>query len=1024
MKLSDFSPLQIEAITLKKGNVLVSAGAGSGKTAVLIQRLYEIIKDGDARLEELLVLTFTNFAAKELKIRLRDKLSEDPKTAHLSGEVEASDITTFDAFALKIYKKYSYILDLDPNISIFDNALYAIKMQQIIEEVLNEYYVQEDPKMLAFIKDYLKSNDKDLYTLINDFARKASLTIDSENFINNFIENNYNEARFHALINEYGNFIQDQFNTIFSMIEELETESVKKRFESWGENFLGLATYDDYYRVIPLVSNPTLRGLKKEDYEDDLPTIEAIREEFKKLDKLINLGSREKIHASFIREKDVAELLIEIYKKVDERLKTFKDKHKLYTFSDVARFAYKIVTNPSLNEIISKSYKYILLDEYQDTSDIQEAFIQEIARDNLYMVGDIKQSIYGFRNANPKIFQEKFENYKVKQGGTLLNLVDNYRSRHEIVDGVNAMLDTIMTPEFGGAHYKKDHRIGFGNKKFDEVAVANQNYELEVLRYERSEELKNEEIEAYLIGRDIISKINGGYLVFDKKLKKHRPVTFSDFVILTRKKPIMRTFIKVFNELQIPLVSADKLDAKESPILLTTLSALKLFNYIKEQRFDNEFRITFASFARSFVIEMKDQELYDYLVNRDEGFKTCAFFKTFETLVDELRFSPPSLILERIIDDFAILPKLVKLGNVEYNRTTLVTILEMMSNLETYDMDLSTIIQHFDLVYEEDEDFEVGANDSVDNAVKIMTIHASKGLEFPIVYFTNFKSQFNFSALRNKFIVSNQYGLILPYNAPKVTQSLSYRLNYRANVIDLIGEEIRLLYVALTRPIEKMYILMPQPKDEEKIIKEPIKCKSYIDLLSLSSYFLKRVKDVTLLRDLRAPALKSTSQGRFELKVLHLPQVIRSEKRASKVITRPSAELEEVLKLGVKYHKYLELVDFYTKDLSFIENVKERHVIEGVLSLDLFHDLSKAEIFREYRFFDEVSQVEAVIDLFIVRDDYIELIDYKLSSVEDVAYVAQLDFYAQYLFATFKRPVKIYLLSIFKKNYRFVKEFK
>lgn len=1021
MKLSDFSPLQQQAILHKEGNVLISAGAGSGKTAVLIQRLYELIKNGDARLDQLLVLTFTNFAAKELKIRLKDKLSEDDATKGLANLVESSDITTFDAFALKIVKKYSYILDINPSISIFDQGLYKIKRRQEIESTLANYYDVGDERLTNFIRDYLKNNDKNLVALVEEFDNQVNLEIDAEKYVNDFVNNHYSKTRFNELIEEYTRLIYDELQGIFELIELINHDEVRAIYEEWTLNFSSLSTYQDYYQVISTLALPKVGNkVKKVEYSDDLNLLKQIIKAIKTTFKLVEVGTVEDINNIFEREKKVATFIIELYNTMKEKLDHFKHLHNVYTFADVARLAYKIVSNHELNEIIAQNYKFILVDEYQDTSDIQEYFVQKIARNNVYMVGDIKQSIYGFRNANPKIFQAKFQKYKQSQGGTLLNLVDNYRSRRQIVDGVNSMLNKIMTLDFGGADYKKDHQIGFGNKDYDKVEIASQDYQLEVFNYQKNPKLNNDRIEAYIVGQDIISKINQGFLVYDKKIKKHRKVMFSDFTILCRKRKMLDDFIRIFNELQIPLFTADNADAKEARVVQTLFSAIKLYNTIIKDDFGDDFKTSFISFARSFVNNIDDQTIYDYLMNDKQAFKTSEIYQKMVTIKNQLGDSAPSLIVEKIIDSFAINKKLISLGDIDNNRQTLVTILKMIENLESYGMDFSALIEHFEYYYKNEEKIEVAASESIDNAVKIMTIHTSKGLEFPLVYLIGFYSGFNFNSLHSSFKVSAKYGLILPTGKINEAKSIAYNLNFYANKIELISEEIRLLYVALTRAEEKMMALAPV--SEKEYITRQISAKSNLDLLGLTKYYQERLVAKQLGTIEKAPSIDNSAIHHFSLAKISLPLVVKDQQRASKKVTLFDTKLQEVLKVGRQYHRYLEIVNLASKDTSFINDKEKRQKIDKVLALDLFNSVNEENVYKEYRFYDNTKDSEAIIDLFIVRDDYIDLIDYKLAATEDEKYQLQLEHYANFLLNSFHRPVRIYLLSIMKVNYNYIKQ--
>ena len=420
-------------------------------------------------------------------------------------------------------------------------VLYNIKRRQFIEEILQAKYQSNDQALLAFVSNYLKTNDEDLFALIIDFDQKANLEINLQEYVENYIKNNYSDEAFARNLSDYTAMIKQKLDEIFELINLIDNDEARIPFEEWALELSGLSTYEDYLKVIPTLKLKQIsRKIDKEDYLDDLDLIAEIKDKItKKLGMYFLVGTVSEHQIAFAREKAVAEFVVSLYQELQGKMDHFKQTHNIYTFSDIARFAYQIACDA--NQSIRNSYKYILVDEYQDTSDIQEAFVQAIAKDNVYMVGDIKQSIYGFRNANPKIFAGKYELYDKAQNGTLINLVDNYRSRSEIV--VNNQNDKY------GAEYQKAHQIGFGNKTYDNYVVEAQTYGLDVFIMKMNHTWIMTSKKAYLVGIDIINKIKAGYQVYDGKLKANRNARFSDFTILCRKRKFLGQYLQIFNEL-------------------------------------------------------------------------------------------------------------------------------------------------------------------------------------------------------------------------------------------------------------------------------------------------------------------------------------------------------------------------------------------------------------------------------------------------------------------------------------------
>ena len=218
------------------------------------------------------------------------------------------------------------------------------------------------------------------------------------------------------------------------------------------------------------------------------------------------------------------EIIIEILKEFDEKLTKWKKEEEIFNFNDISRMAIKVVDeNPDIKNELVRSFNEILVDEYQDTSDTQEKFISLISNNNVYMVGDIKQSIYRFRNANPYIFKNKYDSYRDTDLGIKIDLLKNFRSRKEVLENINLLFDLFMDDRIGGANYKESHRMVFGNSSYIQEGLTEQNYDFELITYNKDElgNLTKDEEEAFIIGNDILKKMNEKFQVFDKDELRH-----------------------------------------------------------------------------------------------------------------------------------------------------------------------------------------------------------------------------------------------------------------------------------------------------------------------------------------------------------------------------------------------------------------------------------------------------------------------------------------------------------------------
>ena len=543
---------QMDAINKSGTNIIVSAGAGSGKTAVLSERVLRILKEG-THINELLVLTFTNAAASEMKERIRKKIKEDESLVEELDLIDSSYITTFDSFALSILKKYHYLLNISPNVSIADESLINIEKNKYIDEIFEEYYKIKDKRFINLIKTFCIKDDNEIRKAILDISNKLNLKVEKEEYLNNYINLYFNDNKIDNDILEYERFLLSKIDEINNLIEELSIYTDSSYIQNLTEslkNLLNSKTYEDIRNNID-IKLPTLPKNSSDLVKEIKDNINSIIKELKEL----SFYNKKEIKDNILSTKEYVEIIIEIINKLDKKIDEFKFKYDIFEFNDIAKLSIKIVKeNNEIQEELKNKFKEILIDEYQDTSDIQETFINLIENNNVYMVGDIKQSIYRFRNANPYIFKNKYDNYSNNINGIKIDLNKNFRSREEVLDNINLIFNKIMTNIEGGADYKASHNMIFGNSTYNIEGKTNQNNNLEILIYLVDKEYKKEEIEAFIIANDIENKIKNKYQIFDKDKKILRDITYNDFVILMDRTTDFDLYKEIFTYKNIPLV--------------------------------------------------------------------------------------------------------------------------------------------------------------------------------------------------------------------------------------------------------------------------------------------------------------------------------------------------------------------------------------------------------------------------------------------------------------------------------------
>ena len=809
MKFEDYTKPQQKAITEFGHNIIVSAGAGSGKTQVLTERVIHFVRDEKFKLKDFLILTFTKLAASEMKERIRKTLLEEGLDEYKN--VDISDICNFDSFALSIVKKYHFLLGVSPNVSIVQGTVVDVKKRQKIDELFEEEYKKRDSVFVDLIKTYCFKDDDVIKKIILSFYNKTLEQISPDKFLNNFCDTYYSQEKVKLIKNELVDLFKIKVEGLIKDLEGVKeinvtckeqefSGSLQNFYKPYFEQMRSCITYEDFVQIGD-IEIPTTKIASKNDEED-----QKIKKNYvKKVSDIISyfnkIPKNEAELARFlVSTKPIALKFIEIIKKLDVSIKEFKNKYQVYEFSDIARMSLLLVkNNKDVKEEIKNAYKMIMIDEYQDTSLIQDAFIMEISNNNVYMVGDIKQSIYRFRHARCDIFIDKYENYKKGNGGVAIDLNRNFRSRKEVLEDINYIFKQLMTKEIGGADYLNEHVIEYGNKNYLMPEFNKQDFHSTVLISKRTPE-----DEAKSIALDIINKINSGYLVLDYVDKKPiaRKCKFSDFCILMDRGSDFDVYAKVFKEWKIPLFIVKDEDLKNVDVILVLRSILVLIKCIKENDLESaEFKKAYLSVARSFVYCYTDSKLYSIFENN--SFNDDEIIIEFRNLIYKYNHLSIAGLFKQMMLELGVYHKAIKLGEINSVEKYLDTFIEYFETMCELDYSIDEFINFLDCIDDYDLKMTLQFEGTSENNVTLMNIHKSKGLEFGIVYFSGQYKEFNRNDIKNKFKVSEDYGLILP-PADNDDVNLLNELYKAKERKEDTAEKLRLFYVALTRTKEKM----------------------------------------------------------------------------------------------------------------------------------------------------------------------------------------------------------------------------
>lgn len=915
----NFSNNQKNVIELINGDLLVSASAGSGKTAVLVQRIINLILNHNVSINEVLVITFTNAAAVEMKERiikaLEDSINDGNK--HILEEqlmlINNSNIQTFHSFCLDILKNNYYKLNLGSKFKIIKDNQRKMLIDEVLDDTLNFYYENEDEDFLTIVNIYggkysdLKLREIIIYVYefmqnivnIGEFIKKSTdIYIIGDN--DEIFSTKLGMVLRLRLIDRFTSYKNQLTDFLLGIRNDEKVYSIIENDIFIINSFLERLnnSYEDIYRYI--YSFNFLRLPKScDDYKEIRSELKDFIDYLKKSVFVVN----EDILKSQISDlKSIVIKLFEIVCKFKENFTLGKLSENFIDFNDMEHLTIKLLNDGMICNNYRDKFKYIFIDEYQDTNYIQEYIINKIKNNhNVFMVGDIKQSIYGFRGAKVDLFRKKYKNFKkiddiifadVNENKILL--YDNYRSRHEVIDFINFVFKNIMVNGVSNIEYTDEEYLNCAGN-YETVKNNNENCEGEVtlsivINDEKNSDFINEieDLECNLIIEYINKLINSEdilHKIYDKSINKYRKIEYRDIVILVRNingSYISKLLHEELGKNNIPSYFDGGDQFFDCIEVITILSLLKVINnpiddidiltVLKSEIFN------FSNNDLAYIrIVNNDEYIYNnikYILNLDYCVEDRVFlndefsitYDSFKILYDKCMFfvekiseyREKSLFMK--IDEFIWF--LYKDSKYYFLLSTMEDGLSKQSNLRTIfnkakEFRISSFSGLFNFIeylkYSKrfGDDTLVPKNISEnENVVRIMSIHKSKGLEFPVVILCNTSGKFNFKDLSNPIILHDEFGIGLNH--------IDYDLNLETDMFiknimkedhrdSIVSEELRILYVALTRAKEKLFITGTYNSDRDfQRIVNIHKCRSYLDFLCNS---LMKHRDGYILRE-------------------------------------------------------------------------------------------------------------------------------------------------------------------------------
>ncbi len=874
---------QQRIIDFKDGNLLVAAGAGSGKTAVLTAHIVKRITDPESGvdLDTLLVVTYTNAAAAEMKERVRKNLEqmleENPTDENLSrqiGLIPSANISTIHSFCLKLIREQFFRLDLDPGFRLGDTGELSLMRVDILDEIFEEAYNARDESFLELRDMYSgKEGDDRVTKLILDLYDYAQSYPDPDEWLEKSLtdDDGWLEGLFATLKKQVEDLVPKMGEAVHiavsghippSMIDVLQTgESDLVLLSKKGnleELVLGLSEFS-------FIRKPPLKKQDKVDYPGCEESIEEaflirkkVGESIKKLAGKYAGYTPEQVKRQAEETKDLRAELVKLVREFDVRFSEKKRSLGICDFSDLEHMALNILYENGKPSDVADSYAYsfneILVDEYQDCNLVQESILYAVSRDrfgeeNRFMVGDVKQSIYGFRQARPDIFLEKYKSYSDDEGERLqkVELSDNFRSRSGVLSGINMMFSQIMTENLGGIAYDERAALRAGAayppkgdapdvqlllldlsdpemEEADDGDIGEDEDAIDTSGYNKFEH------EARAVGSKIIELVNSQnpYMVYDRDLGELRPASFKDIVILMRSlSSTQENYLRVLKEMGIPVYVENESGYFSSIEVVDVLNFLRVLdNPLQDIPLVGVMRSAFFSFSPEELAGIRltgvgkgdDRTFYSCLMAaREENQKVDRFLTVMEQYRRLSRFISIKELLTRILEETgyryyveALPGGKKRLGNLD------MLVAKAKTYEETSYRGLFHFIRYIDRLkkYDYEMDVAAGSEDAID-AVRIMTIHKSKGLEFPIVFVSNMNGQFNDQDLKAPILLDSEYGIASDIRNAKYrykAKSIKRAAIRERKHLSLLEEEMRVLYVAMTRAKE-LLIMTGAAKD-------------------------------------------------------------------------------------------------------------------------------------------------------------------------------------------------------------------
>ena len=1015
----NWTPEQSQAIYKKDSNILVAAAAGSGKTAVLVERIINKIIKEKIDIDKLLVVTFTNAAASEMRERILKSIykiidSEEPQDEetinHLQRQItllNKANICTIDSFCLDVIKNNFFEIEISPNFRIADTAEIDLLKQEVLEKLFEEKYENHDKDFEKLIKTYTSYRDD---TPLKDVILRIYTYIESNPFPLKWLKEQVEKFNIKDVKQDFSNtewgkiLLQNMKEELEDCIKKLKAEEKRLSFESELEQYeriilsdiqqleMVYANLENWDKAYSLINNvnflrwPSSKKITNPEKDKAKAIRDKVTKDFKaKRDKIFTANS-ETANEDLIEMYEVLSKLEKLIIDFDIEFSKNKKDRNIVDFSDVEHLALKILVkeDETPSEIAKKyqeKFDEIAIDEYQDSNLVQEYILTSISNGkNIFMVGDVKQSIYKFRQAMPDLFLSKYSNYSENEAndkGLKIKLFKNFRSRKNVLDFTNLIFENIMGEKLGEIDYTEEEYLNLGASYEegkedlvseidildtveedaeiqDDTKIEENTQAIDEESLEETEKVEDIELEAKFVAQKIRDLIDSKFQVYDNKKGEFREIRFRDIVILLRStKNKANIFEKELTNQNINVYSDTSQEYLESYEIQVIMDLLKII--------DNPYQdIPLVHVMLSSIGMFTDDDLLEIrLCDQNDDFYTTLLksrlsvreelkerIDIFLSKIEDFREKNGYMDLDELIwtiyEESGFLNYVALMPNGALRVANLKMLFERAKQYESASFKgLFNFINFIERIKLGSGDLGaaklIGENEDV---VRIMSIHKSKGLEFPVVFLSCTGSGFNMMDLNSDILLHQKIGIGVKYidYDRQIKYDTISKLALREKLLEEnLSEEMRILYVALTRAKEKIYvtgIIKDYQKNKEKMQElvdiykkengkiNPIlikKYKKYIDwILLVYMYNFENSNDILKINTIKRKDILKT-----------IKKEEKEEVDIFKVLEEKSKDIKEEDLLRLKNqlifeYKYKGLSDIPTKES--VTNIVHKNV--------------------------------------------------------------------------------------------------